>query len=312
MLLLHPCFSSSLAQLLKLLSRPPEQTWILRRTVSLPHAKASCVHPRGCLGENSGAQHPSKSHLDSPSISALERNCLHLHTQPLVPWGSSFQVRVKTHQQGCVKEATALIRGVLRVSGACQVQQAVTGTLRQRARQTGLGGKILASRGYRCSLARCQQKIPAGWFLPAEGNLGRRKAKPPPFSMLYPIPAPASPTARSQRSQAPQRRPEFLPQNTAGTQPRTAQPKHKGEDKPKINTHAHKRTHTRMHTHSATMFGGGGGGRRRGKRWREGGWVVRKNFMLASLKVCYLFKAVQTFAERWQARNVCKSSGSVS
>lgn len=235
--------------------------------------------------------------------------CLHLRTQPLVPWGSSFQVRVKTHQQGCVKEATALIRGVLRVSGACQVQQAVTGTLRQRARQTGLGGKILASRGYRCSLARCQQKIPAGWFLPAEGNLGRRKAKPPPFSMLYPIPAPASPTARSQRSQAPQRRPEFLPQNTAGTQPRTAQPKHKGEDKPKINTHAHKRTHTRMHTHSATMFVGGGGG---GKRWREGGWVVRKNFMLASLKVCYLFKAVQTFAERWQARNVCKSSGSVS
>lgn len=46
------------------------------------------------------------------------------------------------------------------------------------------------------------------------------------------------------------------------------------------------------------------------KRW-EGGWVVRKNFMLASLKVCYLFKAVQTFAERWQARNVCESSGSV-
>lgn len=34
--------------------------------------------------------------------------------------------------------------------------------------------------------------------------------------------------------------------------------------------------------------------------------------MLASLKVCYLFKAVQTFAECWQARNVCKSSGSVS
>lgn len=49
-----------------------------------------------------------------------------------------------------------------------------------------------------------------------------------------------------------------------------------------------------------------------GTRQREGGRGVRKNFMLASLKVCYLFKAVQTFAECWQARNVCKSSGSVS
>lgn len=127
----------------------------------------------------------------------LQRNCLHLHPQTLRPWGSSFQVRVKTHQQGCVKEATALIKGILWVSGACQAQQTVTGTSRQRARQAGLDGKILASRGYRCSLARCQQKIPAGWFLPAEGNLGRRKAKPPPFSTLCPIPAPASPTTRS-------------------------------------------------------------------------------------------------------------------
>lgn len=166
MLLLHPCFSSSLAQLLKLLSRPPEQTWILRRTVSLLHTKPSCVHPGGCLQESFGAQHPSRGHLDSPGISALQRNCFHLHPQTLVPWGSSFQVRVKAHQQGCVKEATALIRGVLWVSGACQAQQTVTGTLHQRARQTGLGGKILASRGYHCSLAHCQQKIPAGWFLP--------------------------------------------------------------------------------------------------------------------------------------------------
>lgn len=69
-LLLYPCFSSSLAQLLKLLSRPPEQTWIRRRTVSLPQAKASCVLPRGCLRESSGAQHPSRGHLGSPSISA--------------------------------------------------------------------------------------------------------------------------------------------------------------------------------------------------------------------------------------------------
>lgn len=51
-----------------------------------------------------------------------------------------------------------------------------------------------------------------------------------------------------------------------------------------------------------------GGGK---QQWQRVAGVVRKNFMLASLKVCYLFKAVQTFAERWQARNVCESCGSV-
>lgn len=73
-----------------------------------------------------------------------------------VPFGSGSR-HIK---QGCVKEATALMRGVLRVSGACQAQQTVTGTLHQRGRQPGLGGKISASRGYHCRLARRQQKIP--------------------------------------------------------------------------------------------------------------------------------------------------------
>lgn len=191
--------------------------------------------------------------------SALQGNCL--HPQPLVPWGSSFQVRVKTHQQGCAKEAAALIRGVLWVSGACQSRQTVAGTLHQRARQTGLGGKILASRGYRCSLARRQQKIPAGWFLPAEGNLGRRKAKPPPFSTLCPIPAPASPTARKRRGGGQNSSHQIRLERSHGT----AQPKHKGEDKPKINTHAHRRTHACTHTAFAS-------GEAEGKA-AVGGWL---------------------------------------
>jgi len=200
-----------------------------------------------------------------------------------------------------VKEAAALIRGGLRVSGVCQAQQTVAGTLHQRARQTGLGGKEswhpevttaawhAVSRKSLLAGSYLLKEIWAGEkpnLLPFPRSVPSRPPPPPPPGVKQPGRGQnSSHKIRLERSHRP------LNLNT------------KGEDKPKINTRAHKRTPVRC-----GVRGWGMGGKR---RW-EGGWAVRKNFMLASLKVCYLFKAVQTFAERWQARNVCESSGSVS
>lgn len=139
-------------------------------------------------------------------------------------------------------------------------------------KQTGLGG-IKNPWHPEVTTAAWQavsRKSPlAGFYLLKEIWAGEKPRKPPPFSTLCPIPAPASSPPpgvsggqNSSHKIGLERSHELLNLNT------------KGEDKPKINRHAPRRTHACTHT----ALGRWSGGKR---RW-EGGWVVRKNFMLAS------------------------------
>lgn len=121
-LLLHLCFPSSLAQLLKLLSRPPEQTWILGRIIIL----AACI-PRAASRKALERSIPPRA-IWPARASALKP------PPPRSPLGKFLSGQGQDTSAGLC-EGSLCINGVGRGCGACHWKRARQGW--------DLGGKKL-------------------------------------------------------------------------------------------------------------------------------------------------------------------------